>query len=144
MIDWNGKHVPWATVFKARAEHPGDKVVPAEYNLTPTQRRIVCKCLGSMHNAERNRERAVHEAIHGYYSKGRSYTYMPPRIITYANGWWEISEASIHHIGGFAITSDREGIDFLKMVLAPSHAAKVSILGQGPETWKYAPDLRQA
>lgn len=144
MIDWNGNAIPWATVFKARAEHPADAIVPADYELTPTQRRSVCRFLAGMHDAERNRERAVHEAIHGYYFKGRPYTYMPPRIITYANGSWEIVGASTHPIGGFAVTSDSDGIELLKVILAPSHAAKVCILGQGSEKSKYALDLRYA
>ena len=80
--------------------------------------------------------------MHGHYSK-IPYTYMPPRFITYADGRWDMAPASIHHAHGWAMTSDREIVDYLKMCLAPTHAGRTGILGLGVEPWKYAPDLQR-
>lgn len=141
MIDWNGRSIPWATVFKARQE-PSGKLVPAEYRLNPQQRFVVRKTLQELHDPEMRKETSIHEAMHGHYSK-IPYTYMPPRFITYADGRWDMAPASIHHIRDWAMTSDREIADYLKMCLAPTHAGRTGILGLGVEPWKYAPDLQR-
>jgi hypothetical protein len=58
---------PWATVFKARQEHPPGKTVPAEYKLTPRQRFVVRNALEELRDVKKNKEASIPEAMHGHY-----------------------------------------------------------------------------
>jgi hypothetical protein len=57
----------WATVFKARQEHPPGKTVPAEYKLTPRQRFVVRNALEELRDVKKNKEASIPDAMHGHY-----------------------------------------------------------------------------